>query len=301
MAPSRRLTLAALVVTAACASAPIAPSVPAPSLSQEMEEGRASWFFNAASALTLSFDQQELLIQAGQQVRAESEAVGAARRKMIGIIADGVASGVFDDQRIDAGLAEIASAANERLPAVAQALGQLHAGLSPDQRKSVVGSIQQALYASSQPKNEREQVRKRVDSVTAEAGLTAEQQQQIDAQIVSSFKKYAPDLQEEVQARRKQLDVLCQQFTGIYFQPAPESLSAVSDLIPKTNRLVALARALTGLLTPAQRTRVAAVLRQQSNPDGEAAALAPGPRRGTGSLAWAVTAQPQWGPPSVTH
>jgi len=295
MAPSRRLTLAALAVTAACASAPIAPSVPPPSLRQEMEEGRASWFFNAASALKLSFDQQQLLIQAGQTVRAESEAVSAARRRMIGIIADGVASGVFDDHRIDTGLAEIAAASNERLPAVAQALGQLHAGLSPDQRKSVVGSIQQALYASSQPKNEREQVKKRVDSVTAEAGLTAEQQQQIDAQIVNGFKKYATDLQEEVQARRKQLDALCQQFTGVYFQPSPESLSAVSDLIPKTNRLVALARALTGLLTPAQRTRVAAVLRQQSNPDGEANALGPGPAGVTlrSRVAEAVTRRPE--------
>jgi len=294
MAPSHRLGLLALLVASACAMAPIAPSVPAPSLRQELEEGRASWFFNAASALKLSFDQQKLLIQVGQEVRAESAAVGAARRKMIGIIADGMASGTFDDQRIDAGLAEIATASNERLPAVAQALTQLHAGLSPDQRKSVVGSIQQAMVNASQPKKEREQVQKRVNAVIAEAGLTPEQEQQVNAQIVDSFKKYAPDLEEEAQARRKQLDALCQQFAGIYFQPTPESLSSLSDLLPKTNRLVAFARTLTGLLTPAQRTRVAAVLRQQANPDSGASARATGAgaRSPETRLAWAATVEP---------
>jgi len=294
MAPPQRLGLLALIVSSACAMTPIAPSVPPPSLRQELEEGRASWFFNAASALTLSFDQQKLLIQVGQEVRGESAAVGAARRKMIEIIADGVASGTFDDQRIDAGLAEIATASNERLPAVAQALTQLHAGLTPDQRKSVVGSIQQAMVNASQPKDEREQVQKRVNAVTSEAVLTAEQEQQVNAQIVNSFKKYAPDLQEEAQARRKQLDALCQQFTGIYFQPPPESLSALSDLLPKTNRLVAFARTLTGLLTPAQRTRVAAVLRQQANPDSEATAGATeaGGRSLETRLAWTATVEP---------
>jgi Spy/CpxP family protein refolding chaperone len=243
-----------------------------------MEEGRASWFFNAASALTLTFQQQQLLINLGQQVRGQSSVVAPARRRMIGVIADGIASGVFDEQRIEAGLTEIAAASRERQPSVAQALAELHAGLSPAQRQSVVESIRQAMSGSSaQLRDERDQVRQRVNALTADAGLTTEQQQQIDAQIVNSFQKYATDLQTEAQARRKQLDALCQAFTGIYFEPTPDSVSSIPDLVAKTNRLVAFARALTALLTPAQRTRVAATLRQQTSPDSEAAAALPSP------------------------
>jgi Spy/CpxP family protein refolding chaperone len=264
---SQPVILPCLLALSACATA-IAPSVPAPSLRQELEEGRASWFLNAASALTLSFNQQQMLIEIGQLVRAQSEQVAAARRRLLAILADAIASGRFDDARVNAGLDEVVAAARARQPAVVQALMQLHAGLSPTQRQSVVGSVREAMSnRSAQFKSERDQVRSRVDSVTADVGLTPEQNSQLQADIVEGFKSYAPDLQEEMQARAKQLDALCQAFLGIYFEPAPATVDSVPDLLAKSNRLIAFARKLTSILTPKQRERVAASLRQTTSTD----------------------------------
>jgi hypothetical protein len=263
-----RVALGCLVVVlSACATA-IAPSMPAPSLRQELEEGRAAWFLNGASALQLSFAQQQMLIETGQLVRAQSEQVAAARRRLLAIIADAIASGTFADARINAGLEEVAAAARERQPAVVQALMRLHAGLSPAQRQSVVGSIHEAMSnRSAQFRTERDQVRQRVDSVTADVGLTPAQASQIQTQIVESYQSYAPDLRDELQARAKQLDALCQAFVGIYFEPAPSTTDAVPDLLAKSNRLIAFARTLTGILTPTQRDQVAATLRQRATID----------------------------------
>jgi Spy/CpxP family protein refolding chaperone len=263
----QRITLGCLLALSACATA-IAPSVPAPSLRQELEEGRASWFLNAASALKLSFDQQQMLIEVGQLVRAQSEEVATARRRLLAIIADAIASGKFDQARINGGLEEVAAAARERQPAVVQALMRLHAGLSPTQRQSVVGSVHEAMSnRSAQFKGERDQVRQRVDSVTADVGLTQEQSSQIQKEIVDGFQSYAPDLREELQARTEQLDGLCQAFLSIYFEPAPSMVDAVPDLLAKSNRLIAFAQKLTSVLTSKQRDQVAASLRQTASID----------------------------------
>jgi|GEM_PF-6216483 len=260
--------LACVAAVSACATAPVGTSVPPPGLRQELDEGNAAWFLNATSALTLSYDQQALLLKVGQTVRAQSEPVQVARRQLLGLLLEGIASGTFDDARIDAAIQQIVVAAEARGPAVVQGLMQLHQGLSPTQRQTVASTINQAVNGSAaQPKSEREQLQQRVDSLTAGVGLTQAQSEQIRTTIVDSFQAYAPDLQAEAQLRRKQLGGLAQGFPGLYFEPSPANVTSAWDLQAKSKRLVAFAKALTSILTPGQRQQVAALIRQRNSID----------------------------------
>jgi hypothetical protein len=262
----RSLGLLCTAMLAACATAPIGTSVPPPSLRQQMEEGVAAWFLNAVSALTLSFDQQQLQISVRQQVSARSELVNVARKRLLGLVADGIASGTFDDARLGAALDEILTAADQRGPAVVEALVRLHAGLSAPQRKAVAETINAAISTqATQPGGEREQVRQRVESLTRGIGLSEAQDAQMKADIIGGFRKYAPDLEEEADLRRKQLGRLAQGFAGLYFAPTVSDVSAASELEGKAQRLIALARKLSGILTPSQRAQVAAVLRERAS------------------------------------
>jgi len=77
---SQQLTLVCTLLLSLCAAEAVGPSVPTPSLKQELDEGMAAWFLVAASSVTLSYDQQDLLISVRQEVSAKSSAVNAARQ-----------------------------------------------------------------------------------------------------------------------------------------------------------------------------------------------------------------------------
>jgi Spy/CpxP family protein refolding chaperone len=265
---SQYLGLVCAATVTACAMAPIGPSVPPPSLRQEMEEGSAAWFLNAVSSLTLSFEQQQLIISVRQEVSSRSELVNIARRRLVGLVADGIASGTFDNARLGAALEEILAAAKERAPAVVDALTRLHAALTPAQHKSVVETINEALsIQASQAGGEREELQQRVTSLTAQVGLTAAQSAQLKSDILDGFRSYALDLREEADLRRRKLGGLAQAFAGVYFAPTVADVSAASDLEAKAQRLIAFARKLSGILTAEQRARVAAALRERASWD----------------------------------
>lgn len=265
---SQSLGLACAALVSACAMAPIAPSVPPPSLQQQMEEGNAAWFLNAVSAVQLSFEQQQLQISVREQVTARSELVAIARRRLVGLVADGIASGTFDDARLGAALEEILTAAEQRGPAVIEALLRLHQGLTPAQRASVAGTVTEGIsLQASQSRGEREQVQQRVNSLTASITLSEPQKAALKSDIIDAFRRYAPDLVEEADIRRQQLGKLAQAFAGTYFEPTVTSVSATSDLEAKSQRLIAFARTLSKILTPEQRVQVAAALRQRASPD----------------------------------
>lgn len=263
---SQSIGFACAVFLSGCAGAPLGASAPAPSLKQELEEGSAAWFLIATSSVTLSYDQQQLLISVRQEVSSKSELVNVARQRMVGLLADGVASGTFDEAAIGTTLQEMTAAAEAREPAVVDALMRLHAGLSAEQRLAISQTIAQGISSqSTQTQTEKNQVQRRVDSLTAGVGLTPDQSARVKSDIVDGFHQFAPELNEEAQMRRKQLGGLAQGFAGYYFQPTVENVSAAWDLQGKSKRLIAFARTLTAILTPSQRAQVAALLRERVN------------------------------------
>lgn len=263
---AQSIGLACVVFLSGCAAAPLGASAPAPSLKQELEEGSTAWFLIAASSVTLSYDQQQLLISVRQEVSSKSASVNVARERLVGLVADGVASGTFDEPAIGATLQEMTAAAEARGPAVVDALMRLYAGLNEDQRKAMAQTIAQGISSqATQTQTEKDQVQRRVDSLTVGVGLTPDQSARVKSDIVGGFHQFAPELNEEAEMRRKQLGGLAQGFAGFYFQPTVENVSAAWDLQAKSKRLIAFARTLTSILTPAQRAQVAALLRERVN------------------------------------
>jgi hypothetical protein len=184
---------------------------------------------------------------------------------LVNLVADGTAAGTFDDVAISAAIQNLTAAAEQRGPDVVQALVQLHAMFDQSQRQNIAGSVNQAVYSQrSQSPDERDQVEKRVASLTAGADLTPAQSAQVKSDIVAGFHQFASELTEESNVRLKQLGELATGFAGFYFQPAPENVSFAWELEAKAKRFVALTKTLTGILMPAQRTEVAAVLRRRA-------------------------------------
>ena len=263
---SRYVGAVCMLLVSVCAVAAVGQSVPTPGLKQELDEGMAAWFLVAASSVTLTYDQQNLLISVRQEVSSKSTLVNAARQKLVGLVADGVANGTFDDKAIGATLEEMTAAAEARDPAVVDALTRLHAGLSPDQRKSMAQTIAQGISSlASQTKTERDQLQRRVDSLTANVGLSQDQTARVKSEILDAYKQFAPELNDEASIRQKQLGGLSQGFAGFYFQPTVANVSAAWDLLPKSKRLIAFARTLAGILNPSQRMQVAALIRERVN------------------------------------
>jgi Spy/CpxP family protein refolding chaperone len=255
-----------LLLMSLSARAEVGPTVPTPGLKQELDEGIAAWFLVAASSVTLSYDQQQTLINVRQEVSAKSTLVNAARQKLVGLVADGVASGTFDDKAIAATLQEMTAAAEARGPAVVDALMQLHAALTPDQRKSMAQTIAQGIASeAAQVQTERDQLQRRVKSLTADVGLTQEQSARVKSDILDGYKQFAPELDGEASTRQKQLGGLAQGFAQYYFQPTVENVASSWDLVAKSKRLIAFSRALTAILNPTQRTQVAALIRERVN------------------------------------
>ena len=260
--------LVCLAALSACATAPVGTSVPIPGLRQELDEGAAAWFFNATSALQLSYGQQDWFLKLSQGLRAESEPVKVARRELLGLLLEGMEAGTFDDGRIAAAVQKIIVTAEARGPAVVEALTQLHEGLNPTQRQTIASTVLQGLHSqAAQPAGERDQLQKRINGLTQGISLTAEQSAQIRTRITDSFHSYAPDLQQEAERRRKQFGGLSQGFASIYFQPEVANVTTAWDVQSKSERLVAFFRALTAILTPAQRQQVAARIRQRNSID----------------------------------
>jgi Spy/CpxP family protein refolding chaperone len=133
-------------------------------------------------------DQHEAIEKIQTNLRTKLEPARDAERKVMGLLADGVAVGKIDQPKVDAAIARLGTAATGVHPAVLDALNQLHAVLNPAQRTALVDKIEADFEvwreanapvgdAAEKPEHAR------LDTLTRELSLSPEQVDKIKTHL----------------------------------------------------------------------------------------------------------------------
>jgi Spy/CpxP family protein refolding chaperone len=121
---------------------------------------------------------------------AKMEPARVAEQKVVGTLADGIEAGTIDTAQVDMALAQVASAAGSLHDATADALNQLHAVLTPEQREALVDKVE-AHWTIWQNANSEPTGPSRpgyLEALATELGLTADQVDRIRARLSAAAK-----------------------------------------------------------------------------------------------------------------
>jgi Spy/CpxP family protein refolding chaperone len=190
-----------------------------------------------------------------------------AEHAVIAALADGVAAGAVDAAKVDAAVAQLSSAASTVSSASADALNQLHAVLTHQERAALVDKVQahwevwRRVNADEQP-GAREHGG-RLAKLAEEISLTPDQVEKIGSSL-SQAPSAVPFDPKEVEA---QLQAFGAAFASDTFDAHSLSASSTSDIasshVAKSGaaRMARFYEIAAPVLTPEQRTKVAEQLR----------------------------------------
>lgn len=218
--------------------------------------GVAMFLVMSLDVLGVSDQQRGAITKIQQDLALELEPVHAAQGSVLSILADGVAAGAVDKAKVDAAIANVdATTAASGKTATAEALNQLHAVLSPPQRKALVEKLQ-AHWQVWQDANAEAGA---PAAVASDLGLSADQVSRIRAAVQTS----STDATKSFDRARadSRLNDFGTAFQGEAFD-AETLTGPTADLAGQgLRRMARLYEAAAPVLTPDQRTKAAARLR----------------------------------------
>ncbi len=237
--------------------------------------GVAMFLHMSLDSLGVSDDQRAAVTKIQEDLSAKLEPVHAAQQKVLAVLADGVAAGAVDSAKVDAAIADIDATGAAAHAATADALNQLHTVLTPPQRIALVQKLQahwqvwQTANAEEGEHAEQGEHEKgeRFSSLVKDPPLTADQIDRIRATLRGGGAK--PDA-------AKKLDPSAIEGHMKSFESAFEAekfdaktLGGGEEMnlhLPShgARRMARFYEAAAPVLTPDQRTKVAARLREHA-------------------------------------
>jgi Spy/CpxP family protein refolding chaperone len=226
-------------------------------------------------------DQHAVIEKIQADLFAKMEPARAAEQRVMGILADGIAAGTIDTDKVDVALGQVASAAQGLHDATADALNELHAVLTPEQRAALVDKVEAhwAIWqnANSEPEPTGAGAPLRaghLEALTKELGLTADQVDRIRGRWRTNAKSSSAPLDsQKVEAHLKTF--------GLAFRSASfdarslSTASAANTLLASwgSARMAHFLESVNPELTSDQRSALAQSLRQhmshQEGQDGQ--------------------------------
>ena len=219
----------------------------------------------ALASLGLRPEQQQRVDAIRTTLTSQTQAAHDARRTYAEAIADGVAAGAVDRARVDAAIQNAAAAADAARPAIQQAMNDLHAALDPPQREALVRSMREHWHhAAAGPEAFGPQ--KRMKQLAEDLGLTSEQKQAFKEQFKGEMRGARHEGREKASAMRDHMKAIGDAFTSPTFDA--RTLDVGKNNAETTRTFMArgakLAEAAAKILTPDQRTTLAAKIRERS-------------------------------------
>jgi Spy/CpxP family protein refolding chaperone len=92
--------------------------------------------------LGVTADQRSAIQKVQADLRAKLEPANAAERKVVALLADGIAAGRIDRAKVDLAIADVGRASSGVHAAIVNALNQLHAVLKEAQRAALVDKVE---------------------------------------------------------------------------------------------------------------------------------------------------------------
>ncbi|HXX69310.1 MAG TPA: Spy/CpxP family protein refolding chaperone [Polyangiaceae bacterium] len=203
-------------------------------------------------------------------LRTKLQPARAADRKLIGLLADGVAAGKIDKAKVDAAIGQLDATSATVHAAAVEALDQLHASLTDAQRMALVDKVkahwqiwQQANESGASAAEPHEHGR--LEELSRDVSLSPDQVDKIRTNLRAAAAK-APDHfePEKVTAR---LDTFGSAFESATFDAKTLKAPEVNPHLASwgAKRMAGFYEIVTPVLTPEQRTKLADHLREHAN------------------------------------
>ncbi|HEY3802874.1 MAG TPA: Spy/CpxP family protein refolding chaperone [Kofleriaceae bacterium] len=197
---------------------------------------------------------------------AKMEPAHDAEKIVLLAVADGVASGQFDQGKIDAAISDVSTKSAGIHDAITDSLNQLHETLTPPQRQALVDKVEAQFsvwHSANAPEEDKEHGH--LAKLAKEYGLTQDQVDKARAAYEQAIGSVPHFDRAEADAHIKSFG---EAFTSDHFDakalPTKGELNA-HMAVWGINRMVKLYEAVTPVLTPDQRTKLADNIRHHAN------------------------------------
>jgi Spy/CpxP family protein refolding chaperone len=154
--------------------------------------------------LGVSPEQRDVVEKVRDNLHANMEAARKAEQVLVTTLADGLKASRFDGPRVDEAVVKVTVAASQVDAASADALNQLHATLTPQQRDALMDKVEahwtvwkRANVGETEP---ADRAGSRLATLEADLTLTPEQETKIRAALADDLKSVPPMDQQRVSA-----------------------------------------------------------------------------------------------------
>jgi Spy/CpxP family protein refolding chaperone len=221
--------------------------------------------------LGLSPEQKAAVATIQSALFSHMEPARVAEQGLLTALADGIAAGAIDKARVDAALAQMESASEHAHEATADALNQLHAQLTPPQRAALVDKVraQWAVFRHANAEDDpeaKEHPGGRLADLATEIGLSAVQVEKIRMSLQTTTPT-APTAAEDPAETNAHLERL-NAFRADTFDAKTLAGGAAANAHIAARGATRMARfyaAVDPALTPEQRPKLAALLREHAS------------------------------------
>jgi Spy/CpxP family protein refolding chaperone len=228
----------------------------------------------AVDTLGTSDEQSAALDKIRSSFDKKMKSIREADRAFDIALADGVAAGSIDKAKVDAAVARDVSAAANAHAAVDEELNELHAALRPEQRAALVDKVEAewALWKDTNAQDQVTQSSKRdghLNHFAKTFALTDDQAAKARAAIEATKEAKAPF---DTAVADAHMSAFSAAFVADTFdaKKLPWAVSENSHLVSRgAERSARFYEAVTPILTPEQRTKVADELREHANESHE--------------------------------
>jgi Spy/CpxP family protein refolding chaperone len=219
--------------------------------------------------LGVSPEQQAQVEQIKSDLRAQLRPAHQAHAALLTTLADGIAAGNVDAQKVDAAAAQVAAAAAQVHVAAADALNRLHAVLTPPQRAALADKVEAHFRVWKGANSEEGPAESgHMAHLATELGLSPDQTAKAQATFASSMATGPAGASFDPKAAEAHVQAFGQAFAGDPFDAKTLGTADRANVTVATwgaTRLARFYEAVSPVLTPDQRAKLAAMLREHAN------------------------------------
>jgi Spy/CpxP family protein refolding chaperone len=232
--------------------------------------GFAMFIAMSLDSLGTTPDQEAAITKIRDDLHSKMQPAHDAEKNVLTVLADGVAKGKVDSAKVDAAIAQLSTASASVHDAVADSLNQLHATLTPPQRIALVDKVEAHFKVWHHVNGEEEGADAahpgHLGKLAKELALTPDQVDKIrasfKAKVAASGKHFDPS---EAEAHLKAF--------GTAFEADTFDAKSVTTGGPANAhiatwgalRMAHFYEAVSPVLSPDQRTKLADILRHHAN------------------------------------
>ncbi|HEX4454763.1 MAG TPA: Spy/CpxP family protein refolding chaperone [Kofleriaceae bacterium] len=228
--------------------------------------GMAMFIAISLDQINTTPDQKAAIEKIKTDLYAKMEPAHAAEKTVLSAVADDIASGQFDQAKLDTSIAEVGTQSGTIHDAISDSLNQLHATLTPPQRQALVDKMQahfEVWHSANAPEEDKEHGH--LAHLAKELGMTQDQVDKSRAAYEQSITGVPHFDRAEADAHLKAFG---EAFSSDQFDA--KSLPTKGELnshmaVWGINRMIKLYEAVTPNLTPEQRTKLADNIRHHAN------------------------------------